>query len=86
VRGIALMHFCTMKLEKKEVCQRVGQKIRELRTQKGYTLESLANEANIDYTQLSRIELGKINTSIFQVYQIACFLKTPIPDLFHDLS
>ncbi len=74
-----------MKLDKKEVCVRVGKKIREIRTQKGYTLESLANEANIDYTQLSRIELGKINTSIFQVYQIATYLKTPIPDLFHDL-
>ncbi len=74
-----------MKLDKKEVCQRVGKRIRELRTQKGFTLESLANEANIDYTQLSRIELGKINTSIFQVYQIAKHLQTPFPDIFHDL-
>ncbi|MEY2793227.1 MAG: hypothetical protein RJA76_1219 [Bacteroidota bacterium] len=74
-----------MKLDKKEVCVKVGKKIREIRTQKGYTLESLANEANIDYTQLSRIELGKINTSIFQVYQIASHLQTPVPDIFHDL-
>lgn len=74
-----------MKLEKKEVCVKVGEKIREIRTLKGYTLESLANEANIDYTQLSRIELGKINTSIFQVYQIAHHLKTPISDIFHHL-
>jgi len=74
-----------MKLDKKEVCKRVGKKIREIRNKKGYTLESLANEANIDYTQLSRIELGKINTSIFQVYQIAIHLQTPILEIFHDL-
>lgn len=73
-------------LEKKEVCKRVGSKIRKARTEKGLTIEELANEANLEYSQLSRIELGKINTSIFHVYQIAHCLQTPIPELFTDLQ
>jgi len=28
----------------------------------------------MDYTQLSRIELGKINTSLFQIHKIAIAL------------
>lgn len=72
-------------LDKKEVCKRVGSKIREARTLRGLTIEELAIEANLEYSQLSRIELGKINTSIFHVYQIADSLQTPIPELFKDL-
>ncbi len=72
-------------LDKKEVCKRVGNKIREVRTNKGLTIEELANELNMEYSQVSRIELGKINTSIFHVYLIATYLNTPVPELFNDL-
>jgi transcriptional regulator with XRE-family HTH domain len=75
-----------MKLEKKEVCAGVGKRIREIRLLHGLTLEKLANDANIDYSQLSRIELGKINTSIYQVYQIAYYLQTPVKEFFKDLK
>lgn len=80
------MQICTMKLEKKEVCAGVGKRIREIRLLQGLTLEKLANDANIDYSQLSRIELGKINTSIYQVYQIAYYLQTPVKEFFKDLK
>lgn len=80
------LQICIMKLEKKEVCVGVGKKIREIRIKQGLTLEKLAHEANIDYTQLSRIELGKISTSIYQVYQIAFYLKTPVKEFFADIK
>jgi transcriptional regulator with XRE-family HTH domain len=68
-----------------EVCKLVGSRIREARTIKGLTIEALALETNLEYSQLSRIELGKINTSIFHVYRIANCLQTPLADLFNDL-
>ncbi len=74
-----------MSLPKEEVCKKVGKSIREMRIKKGMSIEKLANEAGIEYTQLSRIELGKINTSIYQIYILSNSLSVPVPDIFRDL-
>lgn len=71
-----------MGLTKEEICKHVGTKIREIRVDKGLTIEKLALESGIDYTQISRIELGKINTSIYQIYVITKKLEVPMKDLF----
>lgn len=75
-----------MSLVKQTVCKKVGTKIREIRTNKGLSIEKLANEAGIDYTQLSRIELGKINTSVYQVYVISKSLSVSVPEIFQNLD
>lgn len=75
-----------MSLDKQTVCKKVGTKIREIRTNKGLSIEKLANEAGIDYTQLSRIELGKINTSVYQVYVISNSLSVTVPEIFQNLD
>lgn len=56
----------------------LGAKIRELRKKKGLTMQQLSNELGIEYIQLSRIERGKINTTIYQVYIIYNFLGESI--------
>lgn len=71
-----------MGLTKEEICKHVGTKIREIRVDKGLTIEKLALESGIDYTQISRIELGKINTSIYQIYVITKKLEVPMKDIF----
>jgi transcriptional regulator with XRE-family HTH domain len=71
-----------MKLKKEEFVLKVGSKIRELRMEKGLSIEKLANNAEIERKQLSRIELGEINTSIYQVYNILHTLEVPINDVF----
>ncbi|MHA8106306.1 helix-turn-helix transcriptional regulator [Aquirufa sp. 5-AUSEE-100C1] len=71
-----------MKLKKEEFVLKVGSKIRELRMEKGLSIEKLANNAEIERKQLSRIELGEINTSIYQVYNISHTLEVPINDVF----
>jgi len=44
---------------------KVGQKIRECRLKKGLTQTELAFKCNdIDYSQINRVELGKVNFSI----------------------
>lgn len=71
-----------MGLTKEEICKHVGTRIREIRVDKGLTIEKLALESGIDYTQISRIELGKINTSIYQIYIITKKLDVPMKDIF----
>jgi transcriptional regulator with XRE-family HTH domain len=41
-------------------------------------MQQLSNELGIEYIQLSRIERGKINTTIYQVYIIYNFLGESI--------
>lgn len=71
-----------MGFTKKEICKHVGTRLREIRVDKGLTIEKLALESGIDYTQISRIELGKINTSIYQIYIITKKLDVPMKDIF----
>jgi transcriptional regulator with XRE-family HTH domain len=68
-----------MLLTKEEYSATIGAKIRELRKSKGFTIQQLANEVGMEYIQLSRIERGKINTTIYQIYLIYNYLGLPIP-------
>jgi transcriptional regulator with XRE-family HTH domain len=72
-----------MSLSKEELILRVGKRVREIRLSKGLTLERVAFDAGIDYSQLSRIELGKINTSIYQIYIVSKSLDVPLPELLN---
>jgi transcriptional regulator with XRE-family HTH domain len=56
-----------MAISKEKVAEMIGRRIRELRLKKGMTMEVLSVYSDMEYIQLSRIERGKINTTIFQV-------------------
>ena len=75
-----------MSLSKEELIIRVGKRVREIRLSKGLTLERVAFDAGIDYSQLSRIELGKINTSIYQIYIVSKSLDVPLPELLNTTN
>jgi transcriptional regulator with XRE-family HTH domain len=64
----------------------VGDKIRRIRTTKGFSIQNLAYEIGIEYTQLSRIERGKINTSIFQLFLISRALEVNFADIIEGLD
>ena len=80
-----MQHICYMALSKSEVSKMVGSKIRTIRNAKQLTIEKVAFEAGMEYTQLSRIEHGKINTSIYHIYKISKSLDIRMPDLFNDI-
>ena len=75
-----------MSHDKDMVIKLIGIRIRKLITDNQLTLENLAFKADMDYTQLSRIELGKINTSLFQIYKIALALKVSSTDILNSLD
>jgi DNA-binding XRE family transcriptional regulator len=74
-----------MHLTKDEVAKLVGQKIREIRLKKRLSIEEAAHNAGLEYTQLSRIELGKINTSIYHAFVISETLEVKIHDIFKEV-
>ena len=73
--------FCYMHLTKEDLKKFIGYNIRTIRIAQKMSIEAMAIKADMDYTQLSRIELGKINTSIFQLYKISKTLQVSIAEL-----
>lgn len=59
-----------------------GEHLRQLRKEKGLTMKELAFDTDIEYSQISRIERGVINTTISSAYSIAFALKVPVAKLF----
>ena len=49
----------------------IGDRIREIRVSKQISQEALANESELDYSQINRMELGKVNFTISNLYRIA---------------
>jgi transcriptional regulator with XRE-family HTH domain len=64
-----------------ELLKKVGTKIREIRTIKNISQETFANECGTVYSQVNRIELGKLNFSISYLYRIARALEVDGKDL-----
>ena len=64
-----------------EALKQIGNRIREIRTSKQLSQESLANNCGIDYSQVNRMELGKINFGISYLFRIAQALDVNPKDL-----
>ena len=54
-----------------EILKVIGNNIREARILKKISQEQLANECDIDYSQINRMELGKVNFGISYLFKIA---------------
>lgn len=59
-----------------------GARVRHLRLERGLTMEVLADQARIDYTQVARVEHGVSNTSISTASAIAKGLGVQLSELF----
>lgn len=62
--------------------KKFGSKVKQLREQKGYSIEYLANIANIDRTYISDIEKGNRNVSLLIIEKLAKSLEVDIKNLF----
>lgn len=59
-----------------------GKRLKQLRKEKGISQAQLAFEANIEISQISRIERGIINTTITNAKLISKILDEPVSSLF----
>ncbi|MBL7775593.1 MAG: helix-turn-helix transcriptional regulator [Saprospiraceae bacterium] len=60
----------------------LGKRLRALRQERRLSQETLAWKADLELSQISRIERGVINTSISQLFSIAEALNVSLADLF----
>lgn len=59
-----------------------GMQVKKLRLAKGFSMRGFANEADIEYSQVVRIENGIISPTITTVYKIAETLNVSLKELF----
>ena len=71
-------------MEKADLLKLVGKRIKEIRESKGLAQLDVAvrMEGNIDTTNISRIESGRTNPTVYTLFRICQALEVPISDLF----
>lgn len=83
--------FCVVKKTKKaprkfvfdeEGLKLLAKRLKELRSEKGFTQEDLAYESELSLSQIARIETVKINPTVSTMFIIARTLNIPVSALF----
>jgi transcriptional regulator with XRE-family HTH domain len=69
-------------LKNKELCLAFGMHLKALRKEKGLTLRGLALEADMEHSQLSKIERGINNPTISTVLALSKALEISIQQMF----
>ncbi|RZK26084.1 MAG: XRE family transcriptional regulator [Flavobacterium sp.] len=70
-------------MQKSELLKKVGQRIQNLRVSQGLTQVDLVGkiEGDIDTTNISRIESGRTNPTLYTLYRIAEALGVTLNDV-----
>ncbi|MEJ8606741.1 helix-turn-helix transcriptional regulator [Riemerella anatipestifer] len=70
-------------MEKTEILKKIGKKVKEMRESKGLSQVELVGkmQGEIDPTNISRIESGRTNPTIYTLYRISEALEIKISDL-----
>ena len=62
----------------------IGNNLRQIRNEKNISIEELANRSEMTYSQVSRIELGKINTTCYTLYVLSKVLEVHVTEFFRN--
>jgi len=65
-------------VNKEQLKKKVGQRIVELRSQKGWSQSDLARACNKDRQALEKLENGKVNPTIYSLLEISKALEVPL--------
>jgi transcriptional regulator with XRE-family HTH domain len=81
---LQVFHFWFMLLFKpeEELLKLFGQNVRRIRKEKMLSMEQLANLADIEISQVYRIENGRINSKIITVIALANALEIDAGEFF----
>lgn len=67
-----------------DIKEKFGHKVKQLREEKGFSIEQLANISDVDRNYISDIEKGKRNVSLEIIEKITTGLETDLATFFND--
>lgn len=67
------------------ITDKIGNRIRELRSHPGLSQEKFAQKIGMDRTYFASVELGKRNISIVNIEKIANGLDVTLSEFFKDI-
>jgi len=73
-----ILLFDIRSVNKEQLKKKVGQRIVELRSQKGWSQSDLARACNKDRQALEKLENGKVNPTIYSLLEISKALEVPL--------
>ena len=68
-------------VNKKQLKEKIGQRIVALRSEKGWSQSDLARACNKDRQAVEKLENGKVNPTIYSLLEISKALEVPLEDL-----
>jgi transcriptional regulator with XRE-family HTH domain len=69
-------------MSEKEFLTMVGSNITSIRKKRGYTINYVAQECDMEKTNLIPIEKGRINATCLTLFKIAKVLEVDVKDFF----
>ncbi|GAA3619808.1 helix-turn-helix domain-containing protein [Flavivirga jejuensis] len=70
-------------MDKEQLKKKIGQRIVELRNQKGWNQSDLARACNKDRQAMEKLENGKVNPTLFTLLEISKALETTLSELIN---
>ena len=67
----------------KILLEQFGTHIRSIRVSKKLTYRKMATQCNIDFSNLRKIEQGKLNVTLITILELAKGLDVPAPELLN---
>lgn len=68
-------------MNKETLKKKIGQRIVELRSQKGWNQSDLARACNKDRQAIEKLENGKVNPTMYSLLEIATALEVSLKEL-----
>lgn len=67
-----------------DIKEKIGKRLRELRTAKGVSQEKFSFDCELDRTYIASIEQGRRNVSIVNIEKIAKAFNLPVSEFFNS--
>lgn len=68
-------------MTEKVFLKKLGFKIKQLRTEKGLSQAEFGFEIDVEKSNVSRLESGRVNPRTYTLYKVAKALQITLPDL-----
>jgi transcriptional regulator with XRE-family HTH domain len=72
-------------LRSSEILKNIGENLLKERKARKLSMRELAQLAEIEYSQIHKIEKGKLNCTVLTIIAIAEALEIPVSDLFENV-